>query len=128
MLDTNSVSHLLKQHPAVLQRVVTAPIASLCLSAITEAELRYGLAKRPDARKLHTAVGQLLLRLDILPWDSDAAQTYGMVSASLERQGKVLAPLDMLIAAHAMASGCILVSNDKAFSQVNSLDLEDWSV
>lgn len=128
MLDTNSVSHLLKQHPAVLQRVVTAPIASLCLSAITEAELRYGLAKRPDARKLHTAVGQLLLRLDILPWDNDAAQTYGMVRASLERQGKVLAPLDMLIAAHAMASGCILVSNDKAFSQVNSLDLEDWSV
>lgn len=128
MLDTNSVSHLLKEHPAVVRRVVATPMAALCLSAITEAELRYGLAKRPDAKRLHRVARELLLRLDVLPWDSDTAQTYGAVRASLERQGKVLAPLDMLIAAHAVATGCTLVSNDQAFTQLTGLALEDWTI
>lgn len=128
MLDTNTVCHLLKAHPNVVRRVVAAPMASLCLSAITEAELRYGLAKRPDARKLHHAVGELLLRLDVLPWDSDTAQAYGAIRAGLERQGKGLAPLDLLIAAHAMATGCSLVSNDQAFTHVAGLVLEDWTL
>lgn len=128
MLDTNSVSHLLREHPALVRRVTATPMASLCLSAITEAELRYGLAKRPDAKRLHRAVGELLLRLDILPWDSDTAQAYGAMRASLERQGKALAPLDLLIAAHAVATGCTLISNDQAFTQLTDLALEDWTV
>ena len=128
MLDTNSVSHLLREHPAVVRRVMAAPMASLCLSAITEAELRYGLAKRPDAKRLHRAVGELLLRLDVLSWDSDTAQAYGTIRASLERQGKALAPLDLLIAAHAIATGCTLVSNDQAFTLLPGLALEDWTL
>lgn len=127
MLDTNTVSHLLKEHPAVVRRVVATPMASLCLSAITEAELRYGLAKRPDAKRLHNLVRELLLRLDVLPWNGDTARAYGTIRASLERQGKALAPLDLLIAAHALAAGCILVSNDQAFTHVTGLDLQDWT-
>lgn len=128
MLDTNAVSHLLREHPALVRRVMATPMASLCISAITEAELRYGLAKRPDAKRLHRAVGELLLRLDILPWDSDAAQAYATVRASLEQQGKALASLDLLIAAHAVATGCTLVSNDRAFAHLTGLTLEDWTV
>lgn len=127
MLDTNSVSHLLREHPALIRRVMAIPMVSLCLSAITEAELRYGLAKRPDAKRLHRAVGELLLRLDILPWDSDTAQAYGAMRASLERQGKALAPLDLLIAAHAIATGCTLVSSDQAFAHLTDLALADWT-
>ena len=56
MLDTNIVSHLLKKHPSVARRVVAVPIASLCISAITQGELLFGLAKRPDAAALHAAV------------------------------------------------------------------------
>lgn len=60
MLDTNTVSHLLRKHPAVTQRVIAAPMACLCLSAITEGQLRFGLARWPEAKRLHLAVRELL--------------------------------------------------------------------
>lgn len=127
MLDTNTVSHLIKEHPAVVQRVVAAPMVSLCISAITEGELVLGLAKRPDARRLHLAVRELLRRVDVLPWNTSVAERYGRVRADMERDGKVLAPLDLLIATHALAVGAVLVTNDSAFGQVAELQLEDWT-
>ena len=127
MLDTNTVSHLIRKHPAVAQRVVVAPMASLCISAITEGELLFGLAKRPDAKRLHLAVRELLRRVDVLPWNSSAAEHYGRVRADMAKDGKVLAPLDLLIATHALAVGAVLVTNDKAFGQVAELRIEDWT-
>ncbi len=127
MLDTNTVSHLIKEHPSVVRRVVAAPMASLCMSAITKGELFFGLAKRPDARRLHLAVRELLRRVDVLPWDSAVAEHYGVVRASLEREGKILAPLDLLIAAHALSIGAVLVTNDRAFGQVADLLVENWA-
>ena len=127
MLDTNTVSHLLKKHPDVTQRVVAVPMASLCISAITEGELLFGLAKRPDAKRLHAAVRELLKRVDVLPWDSATAERYGPVRADMERRGKILGPLDLLIATHALAEGTVLVTNDHAFGQVVGLHLEDWT-
>src|ERR1035437_2032418 len=128
MLDTNMVSHLLKEHPAVARRVVAAPMASLCISAITEGELLFGLAKRPHAKKLHLAVWEFLRRVDVLPWDSVVAEHYGTVRADMERQGKILAPLYLLIATHALSVDGILVTNDRAFGHVANLHLEDWTV
>ena len=127
MLDTNTVSHLIRKHPAVAQRVVVAPMASLCISAITEGELLFGLAKRPDAKRLHLAVRELLRRVDVLPWNSSAAEHYGRVRADMAKDGKVLVPLDLLIAPHALAVGAVLVTNDKAFGQVAELRIEDWT-
>jgi tRNA(fMet)-specific endonuclease VapC len=127
MLDTNTVSHLIKAHPAVAQRVVAAPMASLCISAITAGELLFGLAKRPDAKRLHLAVRELLRRVDVLPWDSVIAERYGAVRADMARQGKILAPLDLLIATHALSVGAVLVTNDRAFMQVADLHVEDWT-
>lgn len=127
MLDTNMVSHLLKEHPAVVRRVVGSPMAALCISAITAGEMLFGLAKRPDAKRLHLAVGEFLRRVDALPWDSDVAERYGTVRANMERQGKVLAPLDLLIATHALSIGAVLVTNDKAFEQVPGLTIENWT-
>ena len=63
MLDTNTVSHLLREHPVVTKRIVAVPMASLCISAITEGELLFGLAKRPTAKRLHVAVRQFLRRV-----------------------------------------------------------------
>ncbi|TCV83805.1 type II toxin-antitoxin system VapC family toxin [Sulfurirhabdus autotrophica] len=128
MLDTNTVSHLIKLHPSVAKRVVAVPIASLCISAITEGELLFGLTKRPDAKRLHLAVREFLLRVDVMPWDATVAEHYGTVRADLARKGKLLAPLDQLIAAHAMSIGAVLVTNDKAFCQVDELRVEDWTV
>jgi len=127
MLDTNTVSHLIKEHPAVARRVVAAPMASLCVSAITEGELLFGLAKRPDAKRLHLAAREFLRRVDVLPWNSAVAQHYGTVRADRERQGKILAPLDLLIATHALSVGAVLVTNDQAFGQVADLHVEDWT-
>ena len=127
MLDTNTVSHLLRGHPGVLSRVVEVPMASLCVSAVTEAELLFGLATRPEAKRLHGVVREFLLRVDALPWDSAVAEHYGTVRAELERVGKILGPLDLLIAAHALVLDKILVTNDRAFGQINGLRLADWT-
>ena len=127
MLDTNTVSHLIRQHPAVTPRVVAAPMASLCISAITEGELLFGLARRPDARRLHLAVEEFLRRVDVLPWDRAIASHYGMVRYNLERQGRTMGPLDLLIAAHALGAAAVIVTNDKAFRHVDNLEVEDWT-
>jgi tRNA(fMet)-specific endonuclease VapC len=128
MLDTNTVSHLIRQHPALARRVVAASMASLCLSAITAGELLFGLAKRPDAVRLHRAVTELLRRVDVLPWDNGVARCYGGVRADMERRGRPLGPLDLLIAAHARSVGAVLVTNDQAFGQVAGLAVEDWTL
>jgi tRNA(fMet)-specific endonuclease VapC len=128
MLDTNAVSHLIKAHPVLIQRVTAAPMAALCISAITEGELLFGLAKRPAARQLHAAVIEFLKRVDVLPWDSSTAEHYGTLRASMEAQGKPLAPLDMLIGAHAASVGAVLVTNDRAFQSIGDLKVEDWTV
>ena len=127
LLDTNTVSHLIRQHAAVALRVVAAPMASLCISAITEGELLYGLARRPDATRLRAVVQQFLLRVDVLPWDRGAAKRYGTLRALMESKGQTPAPLDMQIAAHAQSAGAVLVTSDRAFKQITGLLLEDWS-
>ena len=127
LLDTNIVSHLIKEHPVVSQRIVKMPMASLGISVITEAELYYGLAKRPEAKRLHLVVEEFLKRVDVLPWDSAIVKNYGFIRAEMERQGKTLAPLDLLIAAHALSVDAVLVTNDKAFYQVGGLTIEDWT-
>ena len=70
---------------------------------------------------------EFLRRVDVLPWDSAVAERYGNVRADMERQGKTLAPLDSLIAAHALSVGAVLVTNDRAFAQVAGLHVEDWT-
>lgn len=126
MLDTNTVSHLLREHPVVTKRIVAVPMASLCISAITEGELLFGLAKRPTAKRLHVAVRQFLRRVDVLPWNSSTAEHYGIVRADMEKRGRILASLDLLIASHALSVNAALVTNDKAFSQMADLQIEDW--
>ena len=128
MLDTNTVSHLLRAHPVVTRQVTTVPMASLCISSITRGALLFGAAKRPEAKRLHAAVHEFLLRVDTMAWDAEVATRYGGIRADLSSRGKVLAPLDLLIAGHALSLGAVLVSNDQAFGMVPGLVVEDWSV
>lgn len=127
MLDTNTVSHLLKKHPAVVRRVVAAPITNMCISAITQGELLFGLAKRPDARALHEVVREFLRRVDVLPWDTAASEVYGPARAATQSEGRVLAPMDLLIGTHALSIEAILVTNDHAFAQLAGLAIQDWT-
>lgn len=126
MLDTNTISHIVKQHSAVIRRLEVIPIASLCLSSITAGELLFGLEKRPAATRLRVAVNEFLRSVNVLPWDQTTAHRYGIVRAELERLGRPLASLDLLIAAHALAADAVLVTSDHAFNHVAGLRIEDW--
>jgi len=127
MLDTNIVSCLIKGHPKVLARITSGYMTDLCVSAITEGELLFGLAKRPKAKRLHHAVRELLQCVDVLAWESVAAQSYGNLRAAMERRGQVMAPLDMLIASHAISINAVLITTDRSFSMVSGLHVEDWT-
>jgi len=127
MLDTNIVSLLLRRHTALVDRVQDHSMSSLCVSAITAGELAFGLARRPEATRLKIAVDEFLLRVDVLPWDGAIAEVYGALRARMEIAGKNLAPLDRLIAAHALGTSTVLVTNDRVFGQVPDLQIEDWT-
>lgn len=127
MLDTNMVSHFIKGVHNVRDKVVSVPMSELGISAITEGELLFGIAKKPDAKQLSLIVHEFLIRVDVLPWDSAIAACYGKLRADMQKKGKILGNLDLLIAAHALALGIVLITNDRAFSQVDGLKIEDWT-
>jgi tRNA(fMet)-specific endonuclease VapC len=123
MIDTNTVSYIVKRksNNARLQLAGLAGKQAACISAITEAEIRYGLAKRPVTEGVLAAIEGFLLKIRVLSWGREEARAYGDLRAALEASGKTLGNLDMLIAAHAIAIGAVLVTNDKAFCHVKNL-------
>lgn len=125
MLDTNAVTAIIKNRAAPLSTLLNERTS--CISVITEAELRFGLARRKVNADLSRIVENYLACVDILPWNSACAQRYSLLRTELELLGKPLAPMDLLIAAHAQAEDCTLVSADRAFAQVPGLHLLDWS-
>jgi len=128
LLDTNIASCIIKGNsPAVDNRLVNIPMAQLAISAVTEGELRFGAARLPHAVRLHSLIDDFLLRLAIMPWDSDAARQYGLLRATLERGGQPMGNLDIMIAAHALAVNAVLVTNDHAFARIKKLKIEDWT-
>ena len=128
MLDTNMASYVIKGNPPLVrERLLTVPMAQVSISAVTEAELRFGVVRRPEAVRLKTAVEEFLLRVEVLPWGSEAAQQYAWVRAALEREGEPMGNLDIMIAAHALAVQAVLVTHDRIFRPVKELKIEDWS-
>ena len=129
MLDTNVVSHIMQGRDAeLLAHLTKVPVGQASMSSVTLAELEYGLHRKGQPIRLRNALTQVLLRMDVLPWDEDVATCYGELCATLETQGISLSDFDMMIAAHAVAANAILVSRDKAFTQVPEplLRLEIW--
>lgn len=125
MLDTNAVSAIVKGRAGALSGALKDK--EYCISVITEAELRFGLVRRvvnPDLRRI---VENFLHSVDILPWTSASARRYGLLRSELEGMGKPLAHMDLLIATHALAEDCTLISVDCAFAQVPGLRALDWS-
>lgn len=128
MLDTNMASFAIKGVKSVHRNLVQVPMTSICISAITEAELLHGLAKKPSATQLHNLIHEFLIRVEILSWNSRAAQAYADFRLLCESQGKSLSNMDMLIAAHSKAIDATLITNNKAFYQLGLLlDVADWT-
>jgi tRNA(fMet)-specific endonuclease VapC len=128
LLDTNTVSHFVKGHPVVDRHAIQVPIATIAVSSITAGELLYGLARRPGNGRLQRTVREFLTRVTVLPWGREEAERYGIERAALQRDGKTLEGLDLLIAVHALTIGAILVTSDRAFRWVAGLQIEDWTV
>ncbi len=126
LLDTNIVSHAIRNHSAVRRALTQRRGERPCVSALTEGELRYGLHRRGLPPTLTKVVDRLLSELEVLPWRSEEARTFASLRAELESLGRVLAPLDLLIAAHAITVDAVLISDDRVFEQVPHLRVENW--
>ncbi len=130
MLDTDTASYLIKgKTPAIEARLAALVPAMVCISVMTRAELQYGLKRLPADHRLHLAVGQFLKIVSILPWDSDAADWYAEIRHQLVSSGQPIGEMDMMIAAHALSAGAILVSNNsRHFERIDApLMLENWA-
>jgi tRNA(fMet)-specific endonuclease VapC len=129
LLDTNIASDLIRGGAAgLLEQLEAQAVGSVGISAITEAELLYGLARKPAATALAAIVETFLRHVPVHPWDHEAAARYGPLRASLEAAGTPLSTMDGLIAAHALSLGAALVTRDHAFARVPGLKLETWPV
>ncbi len=127
MLDTNMASYIIKGNSTVRGHLLNARDDQILLSSISQAELSYGVEKKSGATKLKATVSEFLSRVDILPFDPDAAIEYAHLRKDCESIGKSLSTMDMLIAAHSIAANAILITADNAFYQINSLRLQDWT-
>jgi len=129
MLDTNIIRKAVRERPPVLlDQIGKRGPSQLCVSAISFGESEFGLRRIPEATALASAAEKFFREVDILPFTKETAETYGFLRARMERTGRPLGPLGMLIAAHAVSVGATLVSNDRAFHMVPDLQVEDWTV
>jgi tRNA(fMet)-specific endonuclease VapC len=128
LMDTNTASYVIKGNvPHVRDKLRRIPMAELGICSVTEAELRFGVVRKAGATRLQIAVEEFLVRLEIVPWDSSAAQQYATMRAQLEHSGTPMGGLDMMIAAQALALGATLVTHDRVFQRVKHLNVEDWT-
>ena len=129
LLDTNIISHFIKgREPALQARISRAwDEQSFAISAITQAELRYGQALMVAQDKRRRSIDLILRQVKVLPWTAAAADIYGDIKSQNKRQGTPIGELDTQIAAHALAEKLILVThNTRHFENVPGLKLEDW--
>lgn len=127
MLDTNVVSDMVR-HPSgrVAKRIAEVGETLVCTSIIVAAELRCGAARKGPSR-LTAQLDSVLRALDVLPLEHPVDAVYGALRARLEEIGEPLGANDLLVAAHALALRCILVTdNDREFARIKALQVENW--
>lgn len=113
MLDTDTASYIIKgRSPHIEAKLAELSPSMLCVSVITRAELLYGLKRLPAEHHLHLAVRRFLKIMRVLAWDSDAANFYADIRHQLLSSGQPIGELDMMIAAHSLAVGAALVTNN----------------
>lgn len=126
MLDTNTVSDIItKKYPNVLENFNKINPNDALISVITAGELRFGIAKTPKFKSRQALIA-FLDAIEIVPFDSNAAQAYGTMKAETERSGNAIAELDLLIAAHAQSLGINLISNDARLKSIQQITVIDW--
>ncbi len=128
LLDTNICIYIMNQKPIeIIHKFKQFKVGDIGISTITVSELHYGAVKSKNTKLNLKRIDEFLAPLEILPYDHNAAVYYGEIRCNLEQKGKVIGPLDMLIAAHALSNDITLVTNnEKEFQRVNLLMVENW--
>ena len=129
LLDTNICIYVIKRRPLrVVERLREAGLSEVGISTITLSELLYGVEKNSRPAQNRVALSHFVAHLEILPYDGRAAEAYGRIRAALERRGRPIGPLDLLIAGHALSLGSTLVTNNvREFRRVPGLPVENWT-
>jgi tRNA(fMet)-specific endonuclease VapC len=126
LLDTDTISYALRGEGQVAERITAHRPSELCISAISLAELRYG-ADRKGSRRLHALIDTFVAAVELVGFGEDAALEFGRIGTILAERGTPIGEFDVLIAAHASALRCTLVTNNiRHFSKVPGLALENW--
>jgi len=126
MLDTDTMSFIIRKNSSVIANLIKHEDDEICISAISYAEIFYGLIKKGSER-LFNEVNSIMGKLSIIDFDASQSELYGQIRVELEKSGTPLGDMDILIAATALSIGAILVShNKKHFSRIKGLKIEDW--
>jgi len=128
LIDTNICIYIMNNHPPeVIQKCRDIGVGNISISSITVSELQYGVCKSKQINKNIKRLDEFLSPFEILAYDENAASFYGNIRSQLEKQGNVIGPLDMLIAAHALSENLTLITNnEKEFKRVKSLKVKNW--
>ncbi len=129
MLDTDTASYLIKgKSPTIETKLATLMPSTVCISVMTRAELLYGLKRLPAEHRLHLAVRQFLKIIRVLSWDIEASDWYVEIRHQLITSGQPIGELDMMIAAHSLSAGAVLVTNNsRHFERIEApIILENW--
>lgn len=126
LLDTNILSAAIRDPRGDVAQRLRRQADEICTSIIVAAELRFGAANKGSARLAQLVEG-LLARIEVLPFRAPADEIYGVLRADLTRRGRRIGNLDELIATHALAENCVLVTdNEREFAQISGLPIENW--
>lgn len=129
LLDTDICIYIIKARPVgVLNQLRKKYKKGLAISTITLAELEHGVCNSSRPEQNAIALSGFLSIIEVLPFDTKAAQAYGKIRTDLKKTGRTISPLDMLIAAHAMSGNLILVTNNtKEFTRIKDIRIENWA-
>ena len=127
MIDTNICIYLMKHVPEVLSAFAMKKNEGVVISAVTLAELEYGVWNSGFYEKNRNKLISFLTLVEVLPFDGAAAMIYGELRTSLRRKETLISLMDMMIAAHAKSKGLIVVTNNiREFERVEGLETENW--
>jgi len=129
LLDTNLCIALIRRtSEGAERRLVAQAVTDVAISALTVAELEYGVARSRQPRLDADRLERFLQPLQIVGFDDGAAAAYGPARAALEKEGVMIGPIDMLLAAQALSLGVTLVTNNtQEFRRVKGLKVQDWT-
>ena len=128
LLDTNMCIYIInKKSPKIIEKMSNFKQSEIKVSSITAAEMEYGASKSENRERNRHALKRFLSSFKIINFDTKDAEIYGIIRADLERNGNIIGPYDMQLAAQALRWDYIFVTNNiREFQRVNKLKLENW--